>query len=379
MTGEGISIGRVFGISIRIHISWFIILCLMSWSLLTSFPLDWGLTVRVIVAIVSSLLFFASVLLHELMHSLIAIRNKIPVAAITLFVFGGVAQITEEPRKPGVEFRVAIAGPIASIVLGLVLWAVYFYLLPSGAAIFIVVVSWLGWINLILGIFNLVPAFPMDGGRVLRSIIWWRTHNLRRSTRIASIIGKVFAALFIIGGIYLAVFTYYGFNGLWFAFVGWFLYGAASGSYQQLVVQQALQGHTAREAMTGDYTQVLRGMKISELAGSAVLACGRSCFVVSADALPLGVVTTHEIKNMSGSNRESRTVEQIMKPIDRIKTVRPGDELARAMSILTEQNASCVPVIEEGRLFGVISRDNLLNFINFKESIGFQPSNDVSG
>ncbi len=378
MTGEGISIGRVFGISIRIHLSWFIILSLMSWSLVTSFPLDWGLAVRVAAAVIASLLFFASVLLHEFMHSLIAIRNKIPVKAITLFVFGGVAQIAEEPREPGVEFRVAIAGPIASIVLGGVLWGIY-YLLPPGAAIVIVVASWLGWVNLMLGVFNLIPAFPMDGGRVLRSVIWWRTHNLRRSTRIASIIGKVFAALFIIGGIYLAIFTSYGFNGLWFAFVGWFLYGAASGSYQQLVLQQALQGHVAREVMTSDYTQVLLGMKVDELISSNVLTVGKLCFVVSADACPKGVITAQEIKNVPVSDRASRTVDRIMKPMDRVKTVRPSDSLAAAMAILTEQNVSCLPVMEDGRLLGVIGRDTLLNFINFKESIGSQPKSEVSG
>ncbi|MCL2149905.1 MAG: site-2 protease family protein [Dehalococcoidia bacterium] len=366
--GEGIPVGRIFGISIRIHISWFIIFGVVIWALTTSFPVEWGLAVRITAAIVTSVLFFASVLLHELMHSMVALRNKIPVGAVTLFVFGGVAQVTEEPREPGVEFRVAVAGPLISIILGLVLWGLYF-ILPIGAEVIRVVVNWLGWTNLVLGVFNLIPAFPMDGGRVLRSIIWWRSRNLRCSTRIASNIGKVIAVLFIVGGIYLFFFTLYGFNGLWLALIGWFLFSAASDSYQQLVLQQALQGHAAREIMASDGIQVQPDMSVEDLISNVMLPSGKHCFIVAEDAYLRGMVTLQEIKGVSGSDRDRYTVGQVMKPVDQLKTVGPDDDLATVMRILTEKNVSQVPVVDHGQLMGMIGRDNLLNFINLKESM----------
>ena len=365
MIGEGIRIGRVFGISIKIHISWLIIFGLTSWALTTSFPSDWGLWVRIAAAIVTGLLFFASVLLHELAHSVVAIRSKIPVGAITLFVFGGMAQIAEEPREPGVEFRVAVAGPLVSVALGLLLCGFYM-LLPSRAGVVLAVVSWLGWINLMLGAFNMIPAFPMDGGRVLRSVIWWRTNNLRRATRIASALGKAIAVLFIVGGLFLFFFTSYGFNGLWLAFVGWFLYSAASDGYQQLMLQQSLQGHAAKEIMSGDCILVRPGMSVDELVNDVVLPKGERCFIVSVDARLQGIVTLKEIKGVPSSERAGCTVEQIMKPADKLMTVGPDDDLATVMRILIEQNVNQVPVIWEGQLVGMIGRVNLLSFLNLK-------------
>ena len=369
MISNGIPIGRIFGISIRVHISWFIIFCLMAWTLVASFPIEWGYAVRVVTALITSLLFFASVLLHELMHGIVAMRNKIPVGAVTLFVFGGMAQIVEEPCEPGVEFRVAIVGPMTSIALGLVLFAIYL-LLPIWNGVVLVVLSWLGLINLMLGVFNIIPAFPMDGGRVLRSFIWWRTRNLRRSTMIASTVSKIIAALFIIGGICLFVFTSYGFNGLWFAFVGWFLYGAASDGYQQLVLQQALQGYTAREVVTRDYARVRPDMSVEELVSGGGLSGAKCCFIVAADACLYGMVTMREIRKVPGSKRGTRTVEQIMKPMGKLKTVGLDDDLIMVVRVLADQNIDHVPVIEHGRMVGTIGRDSLLGFINLKGTIG---------
>ncbi len=367
MIGEGIPIGRIFGISIRIHISWFIIFALVAWALTSSFSPDYSLGVSIAVAVVTSILFFASVLLHELMHSVIAIRNKIPVKAITLFIFGGVSQITEEPRQPGVEFRVAVAGPLTSLILGGVLWGLLF-LLPDGAIK--AAAGWLVYINIALGLFNLIPAFPMDGGRVLRSIIWWRTRNLMSSTRIASGIGKGIAIIFIVGGLYLFFFplaTFGGFDGLWMALIGWFLYSAASGSYRQLVLQQTLQGHAVREIMTRDCAQVQPDTNVDRLVNELVLPTGKRCFIVTADSRPQGMVTLREIKDVPQTDRASRTVGQIMKPMEKLKTVGPDEDLSTVMRIMTEQDINQVPVMENGKLVGMIARDNLLNFINLKE------------
>lgn len=369
MIGEGIPIGRIFGISIRIHISWFLIFGLVTWALTVTFPPEWSLGIRITAAVITSLLFFASVLLHELMHSLVAIRNSIPVKSITLFIFGGVSQISEEPKKPGLEFRVAIAGPGTSLVLGGLLWALYF-ILPPSAEVVRGVVNWLGYINVALGAFNLIPAFPMDGGRVLRSILWWRTHNLIRATQIASSIGRGIAIIMILGGIYLFFFTPYGFNGLWIALIGWFLYSAASSSYQQLVLQQTLQGHSAKEIMTRDCTLVKPELSVDKLVNDIVLPSGRRCFIVSSGSRPQGMVTLQEIRDVPQPERIVRTVGQIMKPVDQLKTVGPEQDLSTVMRILTEENINQVPVVEKGELVGMIARDNLLNFIRLKESVG---------
>jgi Zn-dependent protease len=368
MIGEGIPIGRIFGISIRIHISWFLIFALLVWVLTVTSQPEWGLAVRITAAVVTSLLFFVSVLLHELMHSRVAINNNIPVKSITLFIFGGVSQITEEPQKPGVEFRIAIAGPLTSLILS-GLFYLFYFLLPASMGVVRGTLSWLGYINLALGLFNLVPAFPMDGGRVLRSIIWWRTRNLRRATQIASSIGRGIAMLMILGGIYWA-FNGGGFNGLWIALIGWFIYSAASSSYQQLVLQQALQGHAAREIMTRDCTVVKPEISVDKLINDVVLPSGRRCFIVSNDSRPQGMVTLQEIGSVPQPERTTRTAGQIMKPVNQLKTVSPDEDLATVMRILTEENVNQVPVMDKGELVGMVARDNLLNFIRLKESVG---------
>ncbi len=189
MLKEGIPVGRLFGISIRLHYSWFVIFALVIWALSRDyFPAvypHWSAAIAVSAGIVTSLLFFISLLAHELMHSLVAQRYGIPVRAITLFIFGGVSQITEEPHDARTEFSIAFVGPLTSIILGGIFWGLW-YLLPPAFDVIAAVSFWLGWINILLAVFNLVPGFPLDGGRVLRSIIWWRTGNLRRATRIAS-------------------------------------------------------------------------------------------------------------------------------------------------------------------------------------------------
>jgi len=246
---RGIPIGRLFGISIKLHFSWFFIFALVTWALVAGyFPAvypDWNLTTSIITGIITSLLFFGSVLLHELMHSVVAQASGIPVKSITLFIFGGVAQITEEPKEPKTELKIAFAGPLTSILLGGIFWLIWFTV-PATFEYVIAVAFWLGWINLVLGGFNLLPGFPLDGGRVLRSILWWRSGNLRRATKWASNAGRGISFLFIFGGIWL-IFSGLWFNGLWLAFIGWFLGNAAVGSYRQLTLQQMLQGHAVSE------------------------------------------------------------------------------------------------------------------------------------
>src|SRR4030065_1611897 len=221
MLTEGLSIGKAFGIPLRLHYSWFIIFVLIVWSLTdgyfsVTYP-HWSLVFSKAAGVVTSLLFFGSVLVHELMHSLIAQAAGIPINSITLFIFGGVSQMAEEPKQPQVELRMALAGPLASLVLGGMFLAIWYWL--GGIPEFIKAMCfWLGWINIFLAGFNLIPGFPLDGGRVLRSILWGRSHDLRRATRTASNIGRGVGYLFIFGGIVL-IFTGNWLNGLWIAFI----------------------------------------------------------------------------------------------------------------------------------------------------------------
>lgn len=371
MSRQGIPIGRIFGIPIRLHYSWFIIFALVTWALATSyFPTaypHWSTATSIAVGFITSLLFFVSVLAHELMHSVVAQRSGIPVKSITLFIFGGVSQITAEPGEAGVEFRMALAGPLTSIILGGAFWAIWY--LSARVETVQAVAFWLGLINLSLAAFNLVPGFPLDGGRVLRSIIWWRTRNLRRATKLASDIGRGISLLLIFGGIYL-LFTGNWFNGLWLAFIGWFLGSAAVQSYRQLVLQQTLQGHAVSEIMSRDCSTVPPELTVDKLVNENILPLGRRCFVVAQGDRVQGLVTLQDVKTVPPMERASRKVGQIMKPFDRLKWVTPDEDLASVMRTLSEEDINQLPVVEDGRIVGMVARDNLLNFINVRDKLG---------
>ena len=258
MLGAGIPLGKIFGISLRLHYSWFIVFLLVTWALAdgyfpTIYP-HWSLATSLAVGLATSILFFASVLTHELAHSLGAQSAGIPIHSITLFIFGGVSQMTQEPERPGVEFRLALAGPATSLALGVLFWAIG-VLTQETSEPLAALTGYLSWINFLLAGFNLIPGFPLDGGRVLRAVIWWRTGKFRSATRIASAIGRSVGYLFIFGGISL-IFWGLLLNGLWIALIGWFLQNAAAGSYRQLALQDMLQGHSVSEVMTRDCMEV---------------------------------------------------------------------------------------------------------------------------
>ena len=374
MLRGGIRIGRLFGISLKLNYTWFIIFALVTWSLAANyypavFP-GWGLPMRVVAGIVTSLLFFGSVLAHELMHSIVANALGIPVRGITLFIFGGVSEMSEEPRQPKDELRIALAGPLTSVALGAIFWAI-FYVVRDHSAFAAAVTYWLGLINFFLAAFNLIPGFPLDGGRVLRAILWWRSGNLRRATRIASNIGRAVGVLFIFGGVF---FIFQGpgtwVNGLWFILIGWFLNNAAVGSYRQVSLQNMLQGHTAGEVMTRDCPSVDPELTIDKLVNEQVLVSGRRCFPVAIDGRVLGLVTLHNIRSVPRPLWATRTLRQTMTPLDDLKSVAPNEDLPTVMRVLAESDINQVLVVENGAILGVIGRDNLLAFINIRGELG---------
>jgi Zn-dependent protease len=372
MMRGGIPIGKVFGIQLRLHYSWFIVFALVTWSLAASyFPATypgWSLATRIITGLITSLLFFASVMAHELMHSVVSQKQGIPVRAITLFIFGGVSEITDEPKRAGDEFRMALAGPLTSLVIGAVCWGIW-YLTRDTVGYVAAVAYWLGWINIYLAVFNLIPGFPLDGGRVLRSLIWGRSGNLRKATKTASTIGRVIGYLFIFGGIVL-VFTGSLFDGLWLAFIGWFLENAAAGSYRQLAFRYMLQGHTVSEVMVRDCQLVRPEMTVESLVNEQMLASGRRCFPVVADGRLLGLVTLHNIKSLPRAQWAAKTVAEAMTPFDKLKKVGPNDDLASVLAVLTGDDINQVPVIEGESIVGVLSRDKLLAFLSVRGELG---------
>jgi Zn-dependent protease/predicted transcriptional regulator len=372
----GVPIGKAFGISLRLHYSWFFIFALVTWALAASyFPSEypsWSLSVRIAAGLITSVLFFASVLVHELAHSIVSQRQGVPVQSITLFFLGGVSQITSEPKQPADEFRMAIVGPLSSLVIGGVLLGIYFQLRSGNtfAAQFATAIAyWLGIINLFLGVFNLIPGFPLDGGRVLRSLIWWRSNNLKSATRIASNVGRAVGFLFIFGGIYF-IFTGNWFNGIWLALIGWFLESAAVGSYRQLLMQEMLKGHVASEIMSSDCTVIPPDTTIDQVVHGNVLTSGRRCFPVVSGSQILGMMTLHDVKAVPREQWSTETVKEAMTPFDKLKWVRPDEELSSVLRILTENDINQVPVVYDDEIVGMISRENLLNFINIRSRLG---------
>jgi Zn-dependent protease/CBS domain-containing protein len=372
MLRNSIRIARIGGIAINIHVSWILIFILVTWTLAGSyFPLNyprWSLPLHWTVGVVTSVLFFASVLAHELAHSFVARARGLPVQDITLFIFGGVSQIGEEPETPGTEFVMALVGPLTSIVLGACFGAIWFVARGISEPLS-ALGGYLAWINVILGFFNMIPGFPLDGGRVLRSILWQATGNLQRATRWASLVGQAVAYLFILAGIW-QIFTGDWVGGLWIAFIGWFLDNAASNSYRQLTVRNLLAGHKVREVMSRDCAQLDAGMTIDRLVNEQMLPTGTRCFPIVEAGLVRGLLTLHNIKGVSQDRWATTTVDQVMTPLDKLKSVGPDEELWTAMQSLTTDGVNQLPVMDDGQLLGMLARDNIVSFMRIKGELG---------
>jgi Zn-dependent protease/predicted transcriptional regulator len=371
----GISIGKVLGIQLKLHYSWFLIFALVTWALVasyypTTYP-NWTLSMKIAAGLITSLLFFGSVLFHEMMHSVVAIHEGIPIQGITLFILGGVSEMTDEPKTAKDEFRMAIAGPGSSLVLGGIFWGIWFALRGStvNSVQFVAGIAyWLGYINLALGVFNLIPGFPLDGGRVFRSILWWRSGKLHRATKIASNIGRAVGFLFILGGIYL-VFTGNWLNGIWFALIGWFLESAAAGSYRQLLLQELLKGHVASEIMTRDCQTVSPDLTIEKLVNENVLASGRRCFPVAEGGRVEGLVTVSDVQRVPRDQWNMKPVRDAMTPLEKLKSVKPDEDLNTVLKTLAQNDINQVPVVQDRNIVGIVARDSILNFINLRAQL----------
>lgn len=372
MRGRGLRLGRLFGIELRLDPSWFIVFVLVAWSLAAHYyPLshpEWSVATYWALGVVTALLFFLSIIAHELGHSLVSRAQGIPVRDITLFIFGGAARMSREPRRAREELLMALAGPATSVVLGLAFGLVW--RASSGSPGVIHAVSgWLAWINVAVAGFNLIPGFPLDGGRVFRALVWGATGNLSRATRIAAGLGRVVAFGFILFGLW-QVLEGNWMNGLWMAFIGWFLDSAAVQSARYGNLQELLSGHTVREVMATDCPRVSPGISLEMSVNEAVLPSGRRCFPVIEDGRLLGLLTLDGIKAVPRQRWSSTTVGEAMIPRDKLKTVGPDDDLSTVLERMGADDVNQYPVVEEGKLLGIVARDRMLGFLRARAELG---------
>jgi Zn-dependent protease/predicted transcriptional regulator len=370
MFGKRITLFKLFGFEIRIDLSWLIIALLISWTLAKDmFPRyyeGFSSSTYWMMGITGALALFASIIFHELSHSLVARFFGIPMKGITLFIFGGVAEMTEEPPSPKAEFFMAIAGPLASIVLGLGLFVVRFigdgFEWPRPV---LGVISYLALINLILAGFNLLPAFPLDGGRVLRSVLWGLKDNIRWATRIASSLGSAFGIALIFWGA-LSVFMGNFIGGIWWVFIGMFMRGASQMSYQQLLTRRSLEGEKVRRFMVSDPVTVPPSLSVSDLVEDYIYQYHFKMFPVVEGEKLLGCVNVNQVKDVSKEVWPNRKVGDLARSCTHKNTIGADEDAMTALSVMKSTKASRLMVVEGDKLLGVISLKDMLEFLSLK-------------
>ena len=370
MSRHTIPLGRVLGIPLELDYSWFLVFALLTWALAVGhYPAEfkgWPPSLYWIMGAATAVMLFVSVLLHELGHSVVARRYKIPVRRITLLIFGGVSQIEAEAATAGADFRIAVAGPLVSLAL-----AAFFAVLKPvvvGVSPLLALVQYLAYINLALALFNLIPGFPLDGGRGLRAIVWRLTGDFHRATRIAASVGRGFAFVFILVGVW-QVFGGNFVGGLWIAFIGWFLESAAVAQTQQVVLQDLLGGHTVAEAMSHDLVTVPRDATLQQFVDQHILTSGRRSFLVQRDQAVLGLLTLHHVVQIPRAQWGATIAEQAMIPAARMRSARPDAELKTALAEMDRDGVSQLPVMVDHRVVGMLRREDIISFLRAAQQL----------
>ena len=364
-----IKLGRIAGIEIGLHYSWFIIAFLIAFSLAAHFHSvtpGWSEAAIWGAAIITAICFFVALLLHELAHSIVAKSRGLKVRAITLFALGGVSQIESEASDAKSEFWIAIVGPLTSLVIGLVLLGIVRvaggYAGGEPANPVIAVLMWLGYINVMLAAFNMIPGYPLDGGRVLRAVIWWFTKNGERATRAAAQVGQGVAILFIFWGLY-RFFVGANFGGLWLAFIGWFLLDAARSSYVQVGIMSELRGHRVADIMQRDCATVESYVSLRDFVDEYLLHSASRCFIVMQDHHAAGLVTPNELRAVSRENWNQTSVQSIMRPLSQLRAVPPEMPAVKAVELMRRENLNELAVVSNGKLEGIFSRAQILRYL----------------
>lgn len=369
-------IGKLLGVPISIDISWLVIFALIVYTLAVGyFPqanphftpaMNW------LAGIIAGLMLFVSVLLHELMHSYVAKKNGIGIGGITLFIFGGVSKMRDEPRTPEAELKMAIAGPATSFALAAIFWAVAFFGGPAHLTEFgYQIVVYLAFINLMLGIFNMLPGFPLDGGRVLRAILWGSLNNLDRATRYASYVGQAFAYIFIFAG-FAGMLLLRGFflSGLWLIFIGWFLNNAAQQSYQQVALRRALSGVDVHRVMSTDFPHVDPNMCLDDFVHDYLLKYDYTAFPVTQDDSLAGIITVNEVRNLPREKWPETPVSAVTRPPEEERVIDENDDAFDALMHMAEGNLNRLIVMHDGKLKGIVTQDSIINLVRTKLQLG---------
>jgi Zn-dependent protease/predicted transcriptional regulator len=369
-----ITLGRLFGVQIGLHYSWFIIALLITLSLVGHFGAtdpNWSRAIVWASAVITAVLFFVSIVLHELSHALVARARGVSVRSITLFALGGVATMETPAPDAKTEFWIAVAGPIASVAIGLggyalaasLGWSPQAEAIPSTA-----VLGWLGYINISLAVFNLIPGFPLDGGRILRAILWGRSGDADRATMTAARVGQAVAFGFILLGV-MRFFGGAGFGGVWIAFIGWFLLQAAQASYAQVAVVADLRGVRVRDIMSPDCEMVSANMSVQTLVDDHLLRTGQRCFVVGDPGRIVGLITSHEIKGVARGRWARTPLNDVMRPIGQLRTVQPDMLAIDALTLMGREDVNQLPVMSEGKFEGMVGRRHILQLLQARADL----------
>ena len=368
MFGRRLKLFTIFGFEVRLDPSWIFMAVLVTWSLAAGvFPSQFpGLPRNSYwwMGLVGALGLFGSIVVHELCHSLVAKRYKLPMKGITLFIFGGVAEMGGEPQSPKIEFLMAIAGPLASILIG----CIFFLLKRIGEGVWPIeavgVMAYLGWINWILAAFNMLPAFPLDGGRVLRSALWYWQGDLRRATRIAARIGTGFGLALMLLAAY-ELFQGYLVGAMWYFLIGLFLQRASRMSYEQVLLRSVLEGEPIQHFMKPNPVTVSPWISIRELVDEYIYRYHFRMFpVVNSSGEVTGCVSTADVKQVPREEWEQHTVQEVAKPVTEENTIGPGSDALNALTKMRDNGTSGLLVTDHGHLLAIVSLRDLLRLLS---------------
>lgn len=373
--GGTFRVARIFGFDVNVHWSWILIFLLLTYTygtylLKDAYP-EWTDSRRLVVGGAVAVIFFVSILLHELSHAIVARRYGLPVASITLYIFGGVSNLSKEPESSRQEFWIAIVGPLTSLVIGGLFALGYLALHPIEPGIADVGL-YLGAINVVLALFNLVPGFPLDGGRVLRSIFWWRNRNLLDATKVVSRIGQ-YVAYGMMGLGVVALISGAVFLGIWLFFIGNILRSSSAASYDQLFIDTVLKGIPANAVASRDYVGISPEVTLSELVEQHLFSGPARVYPVMAGEELLGLITLSDLRAISRDQWPTTTVFRAMTPFSKLRTVTPTDDLPIVLQELAAGDVNQIPMVDGHLLLGLIHRGDVIRYIQTRQVLGGPP------
>ena len=366
-----LTVGRIIGIPVRIHYTLWLVLLLIAWSVADGYlPQSIDPATRWAVGIVSAILLFVSVFLHELSHSYIAKKNGLPIARITLFFFGGVSELSEEPKDPALEVRMAAAGPLTSFLIAIILGALWYLNVVLGGPLSVIAtLKYTAYLNGVLGAFNLIPAFPLDGGRVLRGSLWKRSKNLLNATGNATRVSEGISLIMMAVGLFFVIFGDFV-NGLWIIFLGWFIRSGAETSLRQTRLTEALAGVRVGDIMTRDLLSVSPDASVQQLVSDYFLVHPHGGYPVVSNGKLLGVVTMSSVRSIPREKREVERVSEAMVPFERTVMVSPDTSALDALHMMAKNGVGRLVVMDGDKIAGMVTRGDLMKTMKARQELG---------